>query len=113
LLDFKPAQENLCPDGRHHVAAAPNAAGALGELTVADRGRLIDMLCDIAEVAALAPSGVDLEGYLSLRLGRSRVLYSIDGGTDILIHHVVPAEAVPGIALTTRTVAPSGRTGRT
>lgn len=88
---------NLCPDGRHRVEAAPNAAGAFRELAVGDRVRLVEMLCDIAEVSALPASGIDLRsgGLLSLRIGASRVLYSVDADSRIVIHHVVVAEALP------------------
>jgi mRNA-degrading endonuclease RelE of RelBE toxin-antitoxin system len=96
----KIAPQNLCPDGRHRVEAAPNASSALRDLPDSDRARLIDMLCDIAEVSALAESGIDLRrgGLLSLRLGPSRILYSVDAESRVVIHHVVVAEALPRIA---------------
>ncbi len=94
------APQNLCPDGRHRVEAAPNASSALRELADSDRARLVDMLCDIAEVSALAETGIDLRrgGLLSLRLGASRILYSVDRESRIVVHHVVVAEALPRIA---------------
>jgi mRNA-degrading endonuclease RelE of RelBE toxin-antitoxin system len=100
LRASKTEQDNLCPDGRHRVHAAANAAGPLRELSPEDRAQLVEMLCDIAEVAAHAPAAVDFHGsgLLSLRVGPSRVLYSVDARSRIVVHHVVIAEALPRIA---------------
>lgn len=95
------AANTLCPEGRHQIRAAPNAADGLRALERGVRERLVDMLCDVAEVAALAPTEVDfrrLPGPFAVRAGPSIVLYSVDEAGVVTLHHVVEAEALPRIA---------------
>ena len=95
------ARESLCPDGRHEVRASANAASALRALDPEVRGRIVEMLCDVAEVAALAPGVVDfrrLSGPFLLRAGRSIVVYMLDGQRAVTVEHVIDPEALPRIA---------------
>ncbi len=94
-------RETLCPDGQHEVRASANAASALRELDPAVRGQIVGMLCDVAEVAALAPGVVDFRGGsgpLLVRAGRTTAVYSLDASHAVIVHHVIDAEALPRIA---------------
>ena len=80
---------------------APNATAGLRALEPGVRERLLDMLCDVAEVAAMAPMVVEFRrrpGPFAVRAGPSIVLYSVDEAGTVTIHHVVEAEALPRIA---------------
>jgi hypothetical protein len=86
--------ETLCPDRRHQVQVAPNAATGLQSLESGVRQRLVEMLCDVAEVAALAPTAVDFSARWApstLRAGESIVFYSLDAAHAVTVHHVVQA----------------------
>ena len=94
------AAQTLCPEGRHQVRVAPNAADGLRALDRPVRERLVDMLCDVAEVALLAPAVMDFRrhpGPFAVRAGSSFVLYSLDSSGVVTLHHVVEAEALPRI----------------
>ena len=84
----------LCPDRRHTVQVAPNAATGVQSLESGVRQRLVAMLCDVAEVAALAPDAVDFSARWApstVRAGESIVFYSLDASHAVTVHHVVPA----------------------
>lgn len=93
-------RDNLCPDRRHQIRVAANASFALRGLDPALRSRLVEMLCDVAEVDALAPGAVDFQrsGLLAIRVGRSVALYSLDATHAVTVHHVIEAEALPRMA---------------
>jgi hypothetical protein len=85
----------LCPDRRHTVQVAPNAATDVQSLESDVRQRLVAMLCDVAEVAALAPQAVDFSARWApstVRAGASIVFYSLDASHAITVHHVVQAD---------------------
>ena len=78
------------------VYATPNAGAALRAIPSDQRSRLVQMLCDIAEIAELLPPpAIDLTGeagLLWLSAGGTRVLYSVDeadGG--LVVQHVLAA----------------------
>jgi len=85
----------LCPDRRHTVQVAPNAATDVQRLESGVRRRLVAMLCDVAEVATLAPDAVDFTAHgapATLRAGESIVFYSLDASHAVTVHHVVQAD---------------------
>lgn len=85
----------LCPDRRHTVQVAPNAASDVDALAPRVRRQLVEMLCDVAEVAALAPGAVDFSGHgapSALRAGESIVFYSLDATYAVTVQHVVQAD---------------------
>jgi hypothetical protein len=93
--------ETICPDRRHEVRVATNAAARLQMLETGVRKRLVEMLCDVAEVASLAPDATEFRGPsrpFAVRAGQSIVLYTLDNAHAVTVHHVVEAEAVPAIA---------------
>jgi len=93
--------ETICPDRRHRVRVAPNATARLEMLEAGVRKRLVEMLCDVAEVASLAPGATEFQWPsrpFAVRAGRSIVLYTLDNAHAVTVHHVVEAEAVPAIA---------------
>jgi hypothetical protein len=52
------------------------------------------MLCEIAEVAAIAPvSGWDDGSLLRLHAGQVLILYSLDPDANLIVHHVVDSSA--------------------
>jgi hypothetical protein len=83
---------------RHTVHLEANAATGFHSLDPDVRQRLVEMLCDVAEVAALAPWVVDFSGSagpFTLRAGTSFVIYSLDASHAVTVHHVVAAEIFP------------------
>ena len=79
----------LCPHGLHKVYASAEASVSIDALPTEVRGRVIRMLCDIAEVAYLSPVADhwDVSKLLRLRAGDAVVLYSVDE-RGLLVHHV-------------------------
>lgn len=98
MSEAAPPLDTLCPDLRHKVRVSPNAAAGFRALDPEVRDRLVEMLCDVAEVAAMAPDVVDFSGRtgpLSLRAGPCMVFYSLDASNAVTVKHVVAAEAIP------------------
>jgi hypothetical protein len=94
LSSVSPLPDTL-PDRRHTVQVAPTAASDLQSLDSDVRERLVEMLCDVAEVAALAPGAVDFSGRgapSTLRAGQSIVFYSLGASHAVTVHHVVQAD---------------------
>ena len=84
-------QGTLCPEGKHQIYAAVEAAPALVGLEAGTRARVIQMLCQIAEVAALAPNASqywDESQPLRLTLGGAEVLYSIDPIGGVVVQRI-------------------------
>lgn len=91
-------RNTLCPERRHEVRLAPNAVVGFLSLEAAVRERLVEMLCDVAEVATLAPGVVDFgrgTDPLAVRAGSSLVFYSVDASKAVTVQHVVPVEVLP------------------
>jgi len=91
--------DSLCPHGTHRIFAAENAAGSLGDLASDLHEKLMEMLCDVAEVAERGPSSVDFwkdESILWLRACGVMLLYSVDHSGRVMVHHVLAnPEAAP------------------
>lgn len=87
---FTSENVSLCPDGAHRVYAAVDAANGLHELPAEVRQRLIQKLCDIAEIAylSLADDHWDAGTLLRLNAGTASVLYSVDAN-GVIVHDVV------------------------
>jgi hypothetical protein len=83
------------------VRLAPPAAAGFEALEPSARQRLVEMLCDVAEVATLAPGVVEFsrgEGPCVVRAGPCVALYSIGESHEVTVHHVVAAEVLRLIA---------------
>lgn len=93
MLDAAALQnQTLCPEGTHRVFAGENATGSLRELPADLHHKLVEMLCDVAEVAERGPSAVDFwrdESILWLRAGGVMLLYSVDRKGRVVVHHVL------------------------
>jgi hypothetical protein len=95
MKNRSPPGRTLCPDGAHDIHAAATAATGLLALTPAVRARLVQMLCEIADVAGLDPSAYeywDETALLRLSAGDAVVLYSLNSVSGILVHHVIASE---------------------
>ena len=92
--------QTLCPDDQHRVFAGDYAFEGLRQLPPEVQRSLVQMLCEVAELAEVRPSVVDFwedDPLLRLRVGEVMALYTVDRDGAVRLHRVFGAlESVTG-----------------
>jgi hypothetical protein len=83
--------QTLCPDAQHRVFAGDYALEGLQQLSPEVRCSLVQMLCEVSELAEVRPSLVEFwddEPLLRLRVGEVMALYTVDRDGAVRLHRV-------------------------